>query len=290
MPENQEPFEEESPVVETIEQVAIPFLDDMLLAALGNDGDVYCPIAPFCRHLGISDTRAQIRRIRDDETMSEGLRRMAIQTEGGQQLLQCISVDMLTLWLIHIREKYCKESIRPLLKSYKRQSARVIRHYFMERAQERAIAVTQDNRVITPSAGAMPEEWANYHRLMSVLYDNLAAQQKILEEHEVRLSQHDREIAAVSDEVMGMREAFRIAGEVAAEVRVSPQQASEIQQLVGTIHEHTGLHRGTIFGALKKEFNIPRYDELPAAYFDGAMEWLRQWGRARLPKKPNKNS
>jgi hypothetical protein len=45
--------------------------------------------------------------------------------------------------------------------------------------------------------------------------------------------------------------------------------------------------KGTIFAAFKKHWRIPRYDELPAVQFDDAYEWLRQWGRTRLPQKSN---
>lgn len=84
--------------------------------------------------------------------------------------------------------------------------------------------------------------------------------------------------------MIGVKEALAIMGET-PEPRISLHQANEIQALVSKIHEHTGLHQATIFAAFKKQWCIPRYDELPAVQFDEAMEWLRQWGRVRLPRK-----
>jgi len=81
-----------------------------------------------------------------------------------------------------------------------------------------------------------------------------------------------------------VKETLAIMGEM-PEPRISIHQANEIQALVSKIHDATYLHQATIFAAFKKQWKIPRYDELPAAQYDDALEWLRQWGRARLPKK-----
>lgn len=84
--------------------------------------------------------------------------------------------------------------------------------------------------------------------------------------------------------MISVKEALAIMGEM-PEPRISIAQANQIQALVSKIHNATGLHQGSIFAAFKTHWKIPRYDELPAAQFDAAYEWLRQWGRARLPKK-----
>jgi hypothetical protein len=284
---DQEELEDNTaPQVDVIEQAEIPFLNELLLAVMGNDGEVYCPVVPFCRHLGIADTKAQTRRIREDETMVEALRLMPIETTGGVQQLQCIRVDMLALWLTHIREGQCKLEIRPALKRYKREAARAILAYFTAKAQARAVAATspRQEQLPMPTPGADLAEWRAWHLAMADLYTTLQSQQATLTIHEQRLDRHDEEIAALSDNFMGIRETLAIIGEM-PEPRVSIHQQNELQALVSKIHDATDLHQGTIFAAFKKQWRIPRYDELPAAQFDAAYEWLRQWGRARLAKK-----
>jgi hypothetical protein len=284
---NQEELEEiAAPTIDVIEQAEIRFLNDLLLAVMGNDGEVYCPIVPFCRHLGIGDTKTQIRRIREDDTMAEALRLMRIETAGGKQQVQCLRVDMLVLWLTHIRENQCKPEIRPTLVQYKREAARAILVYFTTKAQSRRMPVVTPaaERPIMPVPDAPVSEWAGYHEAMAVLYRQLTVQQATLADHEQRLDWQDREIVALSDDMISVKEALAIMGEM-PEPRISIHQANQIQALVSKIHDATGLHQGTNFAAFKKHWRIPRYDELPAVQFDEAYEWLRQWGRTRLPQK-----
>lgn len=122
-----EPTEQQAPALDTIEQVEIPFLDDLLLAALGADGDIYVPVTLFAQHRGMAQPRHQITRIHRDETMEEALRTMPIETAGGMQDMQCLRIDMLTLWLATIRAAAVKEAVRPKLKRYKREAAHAIK-------------------------------------------------------------------------------------------------------------------------------------------------------------------
>ena len=284
---DQNDFEEsDTPTIEVVEQAEIPFLDELLLAVMGTDGEVYCPVVPFCRHLGIVDTKAQTRRIREDETMAEALRLMPIDTPGGKQQTQCLRVDMLVLWLTTIRQNQCKLEVRSTLGYYKREAARAILAYFTAKAQARraVIIVPEVERPIVPTIDAPVSEWANYHEAMAALYRQMSAQQATLGEQQQTIERHDREIGDLAGMLEGMKEALAVMGE-APEPRISIHQANTLQTLVSKIHEATGLHQGTIFAAFKKQWRLPRYDELPAAQYNAAYEWLRQWGRARLPQK-----
>ncbi len=281
-----EATEKLAPALDTLEQVEIPFLDELLLAALGVDGDIYVPVTLFAQHLGMAQPRQQIARIRRDETMEEALRTIAIKTAGGPQDMQCLRIDMLTLWLATIRAAAVREAIRPKLKRYKREAARAILAYFTAKAQARALATVapRPEQAPMPATGASPAEWRAWHLAMADMYQMVEAQGATLVEHQQRLDRHDEEIAALADNYSGVREVLSIMGEI-PEPRISIHQQNQLQALVSKIHEATDLHQGTIFAAFKKQWRIPRYDELPAAQFDAAYEWLREWGRAQLKKR-----
>lgn len=275
---------ETAPDLDAVEQVEVPFLDELLLALQGIDGDIYVPVVPFAERLGLTSPRSQLLRIRRDDTMAEALRRMPIDTPGGTQHTQCLRIDMLTLWLATIRDAAVKEAVRPALARYKREAARAILAYFTTKAQARTVATRETAAPPMPAQGSPLQEWQAWYQAMADLYGTLRSQQATLAEHTTLLAQHDAEIIALSDDMQGVKEALAIIGEV-PEPRISIQQQNEIQALVSKIHDATGLHQGTIFAAFKKQWRIPRYDELPATRFDDAYAWLRQWGRERLPKK-----
>ena len=271
----------DEPELDAMEQAEIPFLSDVLLAVLANDGAVYVPIIPFCEHLGLGSPKHQVRTIRADEDMHEALRLISIQTRGGMQKLQCLRVDMLALWLTHIRSAAVKESARPALRQYKREAARAILNHFLAR---RAVAMTPTpERPMMPALDAPAGEWATYYEALAIFYRQMAAQQATLAAQQQTIDRHDREIGELAGLMEGMKETLAVMGEV-PEPRISIHQTNELQALVSKIHDATGLHQGTIFAAFKKQWRLPRYDELPAAQYDAAYEWLRQWGRARLPK------
>ncbi len=116
------------------------------------------------------------------------------------------------------------------------------------------------------------------------MYTELARQRTMVTEHQQRLDRHEDELAALTDDMISVKELLAIMGEI-PEPRISIHQANQIQALVSKIHDATHIHQATIFAAFKRQWKLPRYDELPATQFDAALEWLRQWGRARLSKK-----
>lgn len=259
------------PEIGVIQQAEIPFFHDMLLAALGADGEAYIPITPFAQKLGLAGPRRQVARIKRDDTMQECLCKMQIDTAGGKQSMQCLRVDMIALWLTGIREAAVKEEIRPTLSWYKREAARVILAHF----QQRALVQQMHTALPMLSEDASLMDRVAYYRALADMYEELDRQRSTL-------TRHEGEIAALSDDMASVKEALAIMGEVAREVRITSLQASQVQQLVGKIHDATGLHQKTIYGAFNKQWHIPRYDELPAHQFDAAYTWLQQWGRARL--------
>jgi P22_AR N-terminal domain len=284
MEENEEIPIGDEPELEAIQQVEVPFLDAFIMALLGNDGDIYVPVAPFAGQLGIVNSRNQVARIKKDDTMSEGLRRMPVESAGGIQRMQCIRLDMFTIWLITITEKMCKEEIRPTLSRYKRQAARAILRHF----QEQSLIRTNGSNLPALAPDASLEEKAVYHRALADLYEDQARQKAQLADHERRLGRAENDIADMQDSLTGVKETLLIMGEMVREVRISPHEANQIHALVSQIHAATGLKQATIFAAFKKEWKIPRYDELPAAKFDRAYEWLRQWGYSQL--KPGRTA
>jgi len=76
------------PELDALDQAEIPFLNDILLAVMANDGEVYVPVVPFCEHLGLGSPKHQIRNIRADEDRREAaIRAGAARDQGAVPLL-----------------------------------------------------------------------------------------------------------------------------------------------------------------------------------------------------------
>lgn len=275
--------------LDTIEQVEVPFLNEMILALLGSDNEIYVPVIPFSQRLGIGNPYNQIARVKRDEALLSGLRDMVIGTAGGPQKTKCLRLDTFALWLATISENMCRAEIRPILKHYKLEAANaIVEHFKLKASALRArllvpklqLAITE--RPPMPAPGSSPDEWRAWHLAMADVYLALKEQGAMLGNHEHRLNKLDAEVEALSENMVGVKEVLAMMGEVPAP-RIGIHQANQIQALVSKIHEATHIHQATIFAAFKKHWRLPRYDELPLEQFDEAYAWLRQWGRARLP-------
>jgi hypothetical protein len=102
--------------------VEVPFLNEMILALLGGDSEIYVPVIPFAQRLGIGNPYNQIARVKRDEALLTGLRDMVINTPGGPQKTKCLRLDTFALWLATISGNMCKSEIRPVLKHYNTKS------------------------------------------------------------------------------------------------------------------------------------------------------------------------
>ncbi|MBV7389003.1 KilA-N domain-containing protein [Pasteurellaceae bacterium TAE3-ERU1] len=69
--------------------------------------------------------------------------------------------------------------------------------------------------------------------------------------------------------------------------KINEQQQRQIQSAVKQAHYRTGLHWQTIYERLKNHFNIPRYDELPKAKYEQAIQFINSITppTALLPKE-----
>src|SRR6266852_5738894 len=105
------------PEERSIEQQTIPFMGDDLAAALAVGGSIYMSLPGMCSALGLN-VRGQFQRIQRTRTLAKGLRRIAIQTKGGFQRINCLRIDMLALWLAGVQTRSMKSEFRAKIEAY----------------------------------------------------------------------------------------------------------------------------------------------------------------------------
>ena len=101
-------------------QIALLEADDALLAVRAEDGEIYVGMRSMCASLGLQPN-GQLRRIRADEVMAEGLREVRVRTATrGLQTLQGLRLDVVPYWLSGIEPRRTKPELRERLVTYKR--------------------------------------------------------------------------------------------------------------------------------------------------------------------------
>ncbi|MBX3058381.1 MAG: hypothetical protein KF770_18105 [Anaerolineae bacterium] len=115
-----------------IEQKDVILYEDTVTAVRTSDGQVYVSIKHMCDALGLAQ-RAQVLRIQRNDILLEGYEGgIMMITPGGRQPLGALSVDPVPLWLAGVDTNRVNEEIRPKLKHFQREAAKVLWEAFQE--------------------------------------------------------------------------------------------------------------------------------------------------------------
>ncbi len=134
--------ETDEAVIDPVEQRLVALAqagDDEVLAARTDDATIYVPVRPLCTALGLGWS-PQLRKIRADEVLAEGTRQLRLQTRGGPQVMLCMDLEAIPLWLAGINPSRVREDLRERLKVYKRWVRKVVYEAFEISALVKAIA------------------------------------------------------------------------------------------------------------------------------------------------------
>jgi hypothetical protein len=250
-----------------VEQRAVDFYGDELIAVRAEDGHIYVSLRHLCEALGL-DTQGQARRIKRQTVLSNGYSWVDIlstQPHPQRRRSQVLRVDLVPLFLTGISTKSIADATqRSKLERFQDEAAKVLWEAF------------QQGRLTTePSfddllAGASPETVQAYQVAQAVLH--LARNQimlearlrGVLEDHEQRLEVVEAQLRLDSARYL------------------TEDQASQISQAVKTVamrlSKKSGRNEyGGVYGEFYRKFGITGYKQLPSAKFDEAMRWLNEW-------------
>lgn len=133
--------------------VHVPFNGDMLIAVQGDDG-VFVAVKPICERLGLR-WENQLRRIKRDTVLVEGMAIMAIPSPGGPQETTLLRLDLVNGWLFGVSENHVKPELRDAILVYKRQCFAVLHAHFFGTASPPPDAESAGGGV---AAGLLPDD------------------------------------------------------------------------------------------------------------------------------------
>ena len=242
-------------------QKEVAFYEDQLTAVRAEDGHIYVSVAQMCAALGLGD-QAQRRRIAEHDVLSEGLAQLPIQTAGGRQTVYMLRSDLVPLWLAGVQGRSTREDVRPKLKRFQLEAAKVLWEAF----QDGRLTVTPESDIL---AGVSPETAQAVQLAQAVLA--LARNQAAME---ARLGGR---LEAVEARLETVEEALTLPGRT-----VSQDEASQVSQAVKAVALAVGKKSGrnefgAVYGELYRKFGITGYKQLPARRFAEAMRFLTEW-------------
>lgn len=262
-----------------VEQREVVFYTDKVLALRLADGGVYVPIKPICDVLGV-DWSSQRKRIGRDPVLSSMVMSVVITTTDIDPAskrprtseMLALPLDILNGWLFGISADRVKADLRERIIRYQKECYKVLAEAFREGRLTTDTALTDLLQTDSPAVQA-------YRMAQAILH--MARQQILLE---ARLEQHGTRLNSAEQRVSDVEERLEnIETRLGDSTRyISPTQASRISQAVKAIAMELGKRSGRnefggVYGELYRRFEIAGYRELPAAKYDEAMRFLRDW-------------
>lgn len=110
--------------------VTVEFHGQQILA-LKNGEDIRVSVASICNNIGLQ-VEAQRKRIHRHPVLSQGESMMDFPSDGGQQIMMTLPLDMIPGWLMGVDTHRVKPELRPKLVEYQRECFKVLWQYFSQ--------------------------------------------------------------------------------------------------------------------------------------------------------------
>ncbi len=253
------------PVFEPVEQLPVTMLESVVLAVRRADGTIFLAVRDLCAatQLGLS---SQLRRLRANPLLAEGLAQCLVETSGGPQMQIFLELELTPTWLLMVNTRTSAPTMRETLRHFQRY---IIREVYA--AFGRLTGLPETSRQI---------EDLDELRNVDVALTALAERQEALEASQDRArgawSDLSGQIRSIVARVTSLEQ--RIGGTISREQRgVLYQQVQRWGGATAAAHPQitVGAAMASCWAALKRRYNLARYEDLPAAQYDECLAFIR---------------
>lgn len=247
--------------LKVLDEFPFEFYDETFSVALTSDRRVYVPIVRICESLGL-DTSSQIARIERDEVLADAMIKLALQVPYGDHALRmreinCLRLDRLPYWLGALdASRIPDEAKRRRVILFKREFADVAWAAF------RAQILPADVRAEL-DASLKPQERAYFEKM-----EEAGELRQQMGEHGQRIERVERRLGELEARLVGVD--FISAAQA--------KQYIDMVAILGDLLKKKGKGNHAIVHAdVKRHFNVPSYQLLPAAKFPDVVKHLTRW-------------
>ena len=246
------------PLITVRERLPITIFEDVALAIRGDDGLIYLAVSDICAVVQLAPY-SQLRRIRSNEDLVDGLVRAAIDTGYGVKEQYFLQLELYPLWLIGVNTRKAAPQVRGRLQHLKR--------YLIAEVYAAFARITG----LPESSSRDLEDLRELDQIETSLND-LAARQQRLEESQARARQAWRDLDARMRALEGQRDEVITdaqRGYLYTLVQAWGQARAERQP------ESVRNPYAACWAALKARFRLSRYEDLPKREYPTAVAFVR---------------
>lgn len=295
---------------QAIEQRPIPFMGDDLAAARTAEGAIYVTVPGMCRALGLN-LQAQVRRMTRTPALAKGLRRIPINTGNVVQVINCLRIDRVALWLGGVEPTRIKPEYRAKIEAYQDELAPVAMQVFMRVLGVQVAPTPQSPALSTDPQGAqIAAQIAEIRSQIGDLYGVANLMQEHIEALFSLLASLPNQVAELGGElseplwqalgkledIAGRQETLDQRQESAESQieridertqRLTPAHAQAVRELVNRLVQETRnlpfpLTYYIIYGRLRRQFRVNTYSLIADELYPAVMAYLQDELRRAL--------
>lgn len=244
-----------------IERQVVTFFEHPCQVVRLRDGMIYISLADLCDAVGLN-RRAQLRRIRADQDLRDGVVAFRVPTAGGMQEVPFLILEFVPSWITSVDRARAQPAVQERLRYLRLFSIREV-----YAAISRAAGL--------PEGGGRAIEDLNDLQRFDAAMQGIAERQQALEQSQERARQ------AWKDHEDRLRRIESLLG--STEV-LSTGQRGHIHQLVqiwaqaridreGTA---PGIAFAAIWSAIKTRYNVAKYEHIPARQYADCITFIKR--------------
>ena len=259
---------QESQELIPVEQQTLIFYGKPIIVVRLPDNRPAVVLRFLCENMGL-ETRAQIRRIRSTEAITDDLAYARVQTEGGPQKMAVLVLHGAAFWLATIDPKRVKEEeARTEVRRYQKEAVDML---YAWASTPRAIAAPTNvvpaepiTKPTAPAEDAPLEAWREYYQRMLALID----WQMDVERWRGGMESRMEGVEAMTDLIP------EILDRLGPEKLTSPHR-KKVRYYVKQLVEATGRTSGAIYNDFYEAFEVAQYQDVPEEEWPKVENWFQ---------------
>lgn len=248
-------------MTEPLETLAVTFFETPVLAVRDRDGTILMSIRDLCDVVGLRRS-SQMRRLRADADLRDGLRTLRVMTPGGAQEQEFLILEFVPTWISTVNRSKATPTVQERLRYL------------------RLFTIRQVYDAIARTAGLPEGDSRNIEDLQDLqrfddAMQGIAARQKAIEESQERARQAWRD----HEDRLRVLEAH-----LTETTPITTTQRGHIYQLVQIWAQARSEHEELAFGAavsgcwaaIKRRYDIAKYEHLPTEKYTDCVAFIRR--------------
>lgn len=262
-------------VLEPLEQQTILFYGKPLIAVRLPDGSPAVVFNQLCENMGLERT-AQVRRVRRKKAIAQGFYSVHIDTPGGSQVVNVLTLRVAPGWLFGIEASTIDPDKREEIEHYQTECVEVLYQWASTSRLEAPADLVPDKPIekpVMPDQGASRELWRAYYRQMADFLDWQISVEEWRGTVENRLSSLEAFIPNILERL--------------PDPTITLAHQNMVKYYVAQLAKVTDKPYATIYSALYTVFSVPRYQELREDQWEQVEQWFKKHlGNARGGQQP----